>query len=357
MATPSILEEVDSEQQVKSPDTEFAALVKSEARSLLRQSPNELSQPAIDSPTLSPTTGRPLINIRPMPRTEVAETNSDNTKALDGYLAFAAAPPVLPKSIPQRPDDVRLTSMRGISLQAMSTPLQGMATPSILEEVDSEHQVKSPDTEFAALVKSEARSLLRQSPNELSQPAIDSPTLSPTTGRPLINIRPMPRTEDGDQTVNDKAEENILRPKSRPASVKPILPATSEDIVSASLRPKKRPSNIKPVQAAAVAPVVSPEDAEGDEASVSKDARSSANNSRFTSKATLLSVLDLRSINLIGVYLSSGKRSALIRLSSGKRVMVKVGDKLDGGKVAAIGDKELRYIKRGQNITLELPTG
>jgi hypothetical protein len=37
--------------------------------------------------------------------------------------------------------------------------------------------------------------------------------------------------------------------------------------------------------------------------------------------------------------------------------MVKVGDKLDGGKVAAISDKELRYIKRGQNITLELPTG
>ena len=68
-------------------------------------------------------------------------------------------------------------------------------------------------------------------------------------------------------------------------------------------------------------------------------------------------VLDLRRMNLIGVYLSSGRRSALIRLSSGKRVMVKIGDTLDGGKVAAIGDKELRYVKRGQNITLELPRG
>ena len=130
----------------------------------------------------------------------------------------------------------------------------------------------------------------------------------------------------------------------------------NEFIVSESLRPKKRPNNIKPVKSVATAQAFSPED-EGDEASVSDNVISSTNNSRAGNKATIANVLDLRSINLIGVYLSSGKRSALIRLGSGKRVIVKIGDNLDGGKVAAIGDKELRYIKRGQNITLELPKG
>ena len=35
--------------------------------------------------------------------------------------------------------------------------------------------------------------------------------------------------------------------------------------------------------------------------------------------------------------------------------MVTVGDTIDGGKVAAIGESELRYIKGGKNITLKVP--
>ena len=65
--------------------------------------------------------------------------------------------------------------------------------------------------------------------------------------------------------------------------------------------------------------------------------------------------LDLSEVNLLGVYYFSGKRSALVRLKNGKRLMVKVGDRLDGGKVAAIGKRELRYVKSGANITLDLP--
>jgi hypothetical protein len=37
--------------------------------------------------------------------------------------------------------------------------------------------------------------------------------------------------------------------------------------------------------------------------------------------------------------------------------MVTVGDAIDGGKVAAIGESELRYIKGGKNITLKVPKG
>ena len=44
-------------------------------------------------------------------------------------------------------------------------------------------------------------------------------------------------------------------------------------------------------------------------------------------------------------------------LPSGRYVKLRVGDSIDGGKVAAIGDKELRYVKRGRSVTLKMPRG
>ena len=62
-------------------------------------------------------------------------------------------------------------------------------------------------------------------------------------------------------------------------------------------------------------------------------------------------------LSTVGVYGNSKSRRALVRLSNGKRQMVTVGDTIDGGKVAAIGKSELRYIKGGKNITLKVPQG
>ncbi|MBY6046460.1 hypothetical protein [Vannielia litorea] len=73
--------------------------------------------------------------------------------------------------------------------------------------------------------------------------------------------------------------------------------------------------------------------------------------------ATDRNVLKLRDINLIGVFGSPSQRRALVRLPSGRLIKVKAGDRLDGGKVAAIGQNELRYVKRGKNITLAMPSG
>lgn len=78
-------------------------------------------------------------------------------------------------------------------------------------------------------------------------------------------------------------------------------------------------------------------------------ARPSAQN-----KATIHRALNLNNANLLGIYYFSGIRSALVRMSDGKRFIVKVGDEIDGGKVAAIGLRELRYVKDGKNVTLEL---
>jgi Tfp pilus assembly protein PilP len=76
-----------------------------------------------------------------------------------------------------------------------------------------------------------------------------------------------------------------------------------------------------------------------------------------TRAATEENVLRLNAVNLIGVYGSSSDRRALVRLRNGRYVKVEVGDRVDGGRVAAIGDDELRYVKGGRNITLKMPRG
>ena len=67
--------------------------------------------------------------------------------------------------------------------------------------------------------------------------------------------------------------------------------------------------------------------------------------------------INLRKVNLIGVYGTPSNRRALVRLSSGRYKKVKVGDKIDGGQIVAIGESELRYQKGGRNVTLKIPNG
>ena len=72
--------------------------------------------------------------------------------------------------------------------------------------------------------------------------------------------------------------------------------------------------------------------------------------------ATNTNAITLRRVNLIGVYGKPSNRQALVRLANGRFVKVKVGDRIDGGQVAAIGESQLRYVKSGRNITLDIPS-
>ncbi len=71
--------------------------------------------------------------------------------------------------------------------------------------------------------------------------------------------------------------------------------------------------------------------------------------------ATEENQLRLGRIALMGVAGTQGNRRALIRLPNGVIERVRVGDRLDGGRVAAIDSTQLRYVKGGRNITLRLP--
>ncbi|GIT90747.1 hypothetical protein JANAI62_12020 [Jannaschia pagri] len=71
--------------------------------------------------------------------------------------------------------------------------------------------------------------------------------------------------------------------------------------------------------------------------------------------ATERNVLRLNRINLIGVYGRPDARRALVRLANGRYVKVEVGDRLDRGRVTAIGDGQLSYQRGGRNVVLRLP--
>ncbi|MDF3413189.1 hypothetical protein HKX54_01870 [Sulfitobacter sp. M57] len=72
-------------------------------------------------------------------------------------------------------------------------------------------------------------------------------------------------------------------------------------------------------------------------------------------QATVKNALNLRKVNLIGVYGKPSNRRALIRLGNGRYQKVVVGDRIDGGRVSAIGQNELRYKKRGRDLVLKMP--
>lgn len=74
-------------------------------------------------------------------------------------------------------------------------------------------------------------------------------------------------------------------------------------------------------------------------------------------QATIENAMPLNRINLIGVYGTPNSRRALLRLASGRYVKVEVGDRVDGGRVAAIGETSLQYTRGGRNITLDMPRG
>ena len=140
-------------------------------------------------------------------------------------------------------------------------------------------------------------------------------------------------------------------------------PNASRLAVAVSRRPAPRPQDMsRAVEAAVAAAVRAPEpqaeqalaeaDAEPETASAAPAIPTRAS---VAKQATYVNAINLSKINLIGVYGSKSTPYALIRQANGRYKKVKVGDSIDGGKVAAIGASEVRYQKSGRMISLKMP--
>lgn len=225
--------------------------------------------------------------------------------------------------------------------------------------------------------------------------------LVPTAlARSVPRVQPAPRPGDvlerierlrfGGRTVRELSR---LRPPGRPASAQAEAEsllasrAASALAVSASPLPRSRPGEFDAIvaavriqqeaarQAAALAASVPDttqaiqaaladeiEDAAAEESGPVTRPQDSArlaipSEASVARQATLEDAIRLNRVTLVGVYGLPSDRRALVRLPSGRYVKVKVGDRLDGGEVAAIGDGVLQYVKKGRTIALSMPKG
>ncbi|KMW57766.1 Translation initiation factor 2 (IF-2 GTPase) [Candidatus Rhodobacter oscarellae] len=211
------------------------------------------------------------------------------------------------------------------------------------------------------------------------------PVLTPEQER-LREFRPQARPANFEETFNQapngenftETELAAIRPVIRPPSIQEEVaadeaPVAGEDAtelaVAASRLPKGRPASVATSARRALASarvtasreVVEPP-TQGSRTSPTRDVAAAVvpripSRASVAKAATEKNAINLSKVNLIGVYGSPSDRRALVRLKSGRYVKVVVGDRVDGGRVAAIGQAELRYVKGGRNITLKLPRG
>jgi hypothetical protein len=183
----------------------------------------------------------------------------------------------------------------------------------------------------------------------------------------LAAIRPRPRPANLPQqsaalavseTLSTAIEDAVAAavPQSPPTDTD-LDPNATAQAVARSVKPKDRPKNFETI----IQKAEKDEESEGltEVAAVAPRTVSPAIPSRASvaKQATERNAINLRRVNLIGVYGKPSSRRALVRLSNGRYKKVAVGDRIDGGRVSAIGDTELRYQKNGRDVTLKMPRG
>ncbi|MEP1352582.1 MAG: hypothetical protein ABJX32_18825 [Tateyamaria sp.] len=217
-------------------------------------------------------------------------------------------------------------------------------------EVDED---ANPNTTTTAQVRPRAR------PNDLIEQN-ERATLGGLSRSELAALRPRLRPQAPQEIEQQNQEETAedapiselataasLRPESRPRNfaltVARATPAPAPATTTTTTTTAATESAPKPQRTASVAP-----------RTVTPKIPSSAS---VTREATMRNAINLRRVNLIGVYGTPSNRRALVRLANGRYQKVEVGDRFDGGRVSAIGDSELRYQKSGRNVVLKMPKG
>lgn len=218
----------------------------------------------------------------------------------------------------------------GVMVYLGQPPIRPPPTPSRDDPEAEQQEVRS----YLAGLRPLAR------PDDLMELA-ERASLGGLTHAELGRVRPLMRPER--PIVAEVAPDEVTSTGTKLAvavSVKPLLRP-------AGLAKTARASNLGSVTAVTQVATIAPR-------TVKPSIPSSASVAR---QATLDNAINLRKINLIGVYGTPANRRALVRLPSGSYKKLKVGDRVDGGRVLAISDSELRYQKGGRNLTLKIPSG
>jgi hypothetical protein len=247
----------------------------------------------------------------------LVQASVEGTLNPGGVMVFLGHPPAVPPSIPAR--------------------LNRDIEPDV-----------APDAATNTALSRLATRRPRARPSDLGE-RFERSNLGGLTRNELKRRRPKARPE----SLQDQAEPGAA-PTAQAVALSPVpraRPRNFSAIVSAAIRPAK------PDNSGSAAPS---QPSQTTTQTTAPAARSTAPNipssASVARQATLKNEINLRRVNLIGVYGTPSNRRALVRLPSGRYKKVKVGDSVDGGRVVAIGDSELRYQKKGRNMTLKIPS-
>lgn len=284
----------------------------------------------------------------------------------EGVTLIAGKPPLVPAS---RPETVVAAAAAAAALATPAAPEPTAENPAATATADT-----APAEVYADPALAGARP--RQRPEGLVPPADDGAALQTAPADPrLASFRPQPRPATvlaaGEAARQDSASASLAsglttgaaasplavaisrRPAARPADMTRAVEAAVAEATRPSARPKTPEPEPEPEATASAQPTERlPEaDAEPEVASASAIPTKAS----VAKQATLKNALDLGATSLIGVYGTPSKRYALIRTSTGNFKKVKIGDKVDGGKIVAITDSELRYQKGARTLVLAMP--
>ena len=171
---------------------------------------------------------------------------------------------------------------------------------------------------------------------------------------PVNKIRVHPKLRPNTYPFEIKEiPKQYARPRVRPAKIKELAAKSqifSNTQIGLSVKPKDRPKIRKRI-------VVADYSGEGEEATVAGTISRAATKNSIVKIATTKNAINQRKLNLLSIYSRGSEKRAIILFPTGQTKLVKVGDTLDGGRVAAIGTSEIRYFKGGNNLVLKIPEG
>ncbi|OWY09740.1 hypothetical protein B6V74_06910 [Thioclava sp. F42-5] len=347
--------------------------------------------PAFTATPLAPPSADTLQSDTQPPDTPPVTPTEDGVEMPGGFTLYAGAPAVTPGP---RPEAVA-------QAYAATQPITPEGTLGAIPSLSGFRPADKPaNLTGATAAPNETDPATQADPND--QGALD-PALQPNpelqTTRPTARPDAVTKLATTQAPASESAavanpELAALRPPRRPASIQesvaaavqaqdeavaenadPFAGATALAVARSAVPPTK-PRNFsrsvenalaaaiaaEPAQTVAAAaarapvatPVPDPRPADLDEPEPTAAPTRLPTSASVARQATEKNVINLRKINLIGLYGSSSNRRALVRLSNGRFVKVGVGDRLDGGRVTQIGSNALTYKKGSRSLTLKL---
>jgi|GEM_PF-1023054 len=250
----------------------------------------------------------------------LVKATPEGTLNPDGVMVFLGRPSNVP---PQRPAQAQPEQPTEAAIASVPSGKRPRARPTALqaefERLEQERErIQQEQTRLAALASKRPRT--RPARLQIAvQQALEE----------AVDQAPAPEVVE-EEPVQVASIAPSARPRSRPANF--------NRLVNRARREAERTPTVAVPAAAAITP-------------------QQPSSASATRQATVRGAINLRKVNLIGVSGTASNRRAIVRLPSGRLKRVGVGDTIDGGRVVAIGTDQLRYQKRGRDLTLAMPNG